>query len=253
MKVFSKLVASLPHLPPFKGRGWREAPGEGSLTLGSYTPHLCLRDIFSPSKGRSGFVIAVALCLAPLPAFAQTSQTLLVLKSQVTDGDGRITLGDVFDNAGAASDVLLGYRQGTTAVLDAGIVQTIAARNGVYWDNPRGLRRIIVAQGQDGAPLLATIDPNAPQTPQTSGFQRTLPIAQPAAIRRAETVAVTWQQNGLSLTLSGVAQKDGAIGDQIQIQNPSSKKLIDAVVTGPGQALAGPAAAQMRAQLLSSR
>ena len=67
-------------------------------------------------------------------------------------------------------------------------------------------------------------------------------------------VAVTWTQNGLSLTLSGPAQKDGAVGDVIQIQNPSSKKMIDAVITGPGRAVSGQAAAQIRNQtFLSSR
>ena len=75
--------------------------------------------------------LSVILLAVPALANAQTSPAPLVLKSSVTDGDGRITLGDVFDNAGQASDVLLGYRQGSTAVLDAAIVQSIAARNGV--------------------------------------------------------------------------------------------------------------------------
>jgi flagella basal body P-ring formation protein FlgA len=198
-------------------------------------------------------VLSVILLAVPALANAQTSPAPLVLKSSVTDGDGRITLGDVFDNAGQASDVLLGYRQGSTAVLDAAIVQSIAARNGVFWDNARGLRRIIVAAGPEtssgNAPQLATI--TGPQSPANWGQPS---ISGPVAVKRSEMVSVTWTQNGLSLTLSGPAQKDGAIGDVIQVQNPSSKKMIDAVVTGPGRAVSGQAAAQIRNQtFLSSR
>lgn len=201
--------------------------------------------------------LSVILLAVPALAHAQTSPNPLVLKSSVTDGDGRITLGDVFDNAGQASDVLLGYRQGSTAVLDAAIVQSIAARNGVYWDNARGLRRIIVAAGPETASenvsgnvqQLATI--TSPQSPANWGQPS---VSGPIAVKRSEMVAVTWTQNGLSLTLSGPAQKDGAIGDVIQVQNPSSKKMIDAVITGPGRAVSGQAAAQIRNQtFLSSR
>lgn len=197
--------------------------------------------------------LSVILLAVPALANAQTSPAPLVLKSSVTDGDGRITLGDVFDNAGQASDVLLGYRQGSTAVLDAAIVQSIAARNGVFWDNARGLRRIIVAAGPEtssgNAPQLATI--TGPQSPANWGQPS---ISGPVAVKRSEMVSVTWTQNGLSLTLSGPAQKDGAIGDVIQVQNPSSKKMIDAVVTGPGRAVSGQAATQIRNQtFLSSR
>lgn len=201
--------------------------------------------------------LSVILLAVPALANAQTSPAPLVLKSSVTDGDGRITLGDVFDNAGQASDVLLGYRQGSTAVLDAAIVQSIAARNGAYWDNARGLRRIIVAAGPEtssgnvsgNAQQLATI--TGPQSPANWGQPA---LSGPVAVKRSEMVSVTWTQNGLSLTLSGPAQKDGAIGDVIQVQNPSSKKMIDAVVTGPGRAVSGQAAAQIRNQtFLSSR
>src|SRR3569623_146043 len=97
---------------------------------------------------RFALIAALALFAAPA-AFAQSSVTL---KSTVTDGDGKITLGDLFDGAGAASGVQVGTRSGATAVLDAGIVQTLAARAGVVWANPSGLRRIIVSQGVDGDP-----------------------------------------------------------------------------------------------------
>jgi flagella basal body P-ring formation protein FlgA len=199
------------------------------------------------------FALSALLLLTPALAHAQTSPNPLVLKSHVTDGDGHITLGDVFDNAAQASDVLLGYRKGATAVLDAAIVQSIAARNGVYWDNARGLRRIIVAAGSETGSGNAS-QPAAIAGPQSNTNWGRPQISGPIAVKRSEMVSVTWTQNGLSLTLSGPAQKDGAVGDVIQVQNPSSKKMIDAVVTGPGRAVSGQAAAQIRNQTyLSSR
>jgi len=185
------------------------------------------------------------LAVLSAPVVCQASVPM-VLKANVSDGDGRITLGDLFDNAGQAADVVVGVRQANTAVLDAGAVQSIAARNGAYWDNPRGLRRIIVTAGMDGAP--SAVLPAA-------GFAQPAVAIAPrvAAVRRGEAVSVTWSSGTLSLSMTGVAQKDAAVGDMIQIQNPASKKMIDAVVVGSGQALTGPNALQTRNLLLSSR
>jgi len=186
-------------------------------------------------------LIAAALLFAPAAAMAQGT---LVLRSSTTDADGRITLGDLFVNAGPAANVQVGTRTTGSAILDAGMVQVLAARAGVTWDNPRGLRRIIVTQGQDG-------DGGAPG-PQLANVAA--PPANPFVVRRDDSVSVTWSSGGLSLTMSGTAQKDAAIGDPIQVLNLSSKKMIDAVVTGPGTAIAGQAADRFRSQmLLSSR
>ena len=263
-----------------------------------------------PLKRRMAGAIIAALIMAP--SFACAQSATLVLKSAVSDADGRITIGDVFDNAGATADVVLGTRTGATTILDAAAVQTIAARNGATWANPRGLRRIIVSAGPDGdsetTPDSAVIadtpaNPAAPagnisvltfvhamnsgdivqpedltyrQVAATSGnvpndvqqvigktvrfpiregaIIHTGDLTSPTVVKRAETVSVTWTQNGLSLTMSGTATKDAAIGDLIQVQNPASKKMIDAVITGPGEAVAGQAADRMRSrQFLSSR
>ncbi|MDI7773797.1 flagellar basal body P-ring formation chaperone FlgA [Asticcacaulis sp. EMRT-3] len=205
-----------------------------------------------------------AALLAPVSAAATANAAgLLVLRGTTSDGDGRITLGDLFANAGAASNVQVGTRSGPTAVLDAGIVQAMAARAGVYWDNPRGLRRIIVTAGPDGGagqalPQSANIGASAAAS-SPSGWPQTAsaaygPASGPVVVKRDDSVAVTWSANGLSLTMSGQAEKDGAVGDLIQIQNTSSKKSIDAVITGPGTAVAGPAADTLRSHmLLSSR
>ncbi|HWU49197.1 MAG TPA: flagellar basal body P-ring formation chaperone FlgA, partial [Asticcacaulis sp.] len=177
------------------------------------------------------------------------------LRAVTTDADGRITLGDLFVNAGAAANVQVGTRSGPSAVLDAAIVQSLAARAGLYWDNPRGLRRIIVTQGPDGdgaSPQSA----NIASAPTSNGWPAyaAASASGPVVVKRDDMVAVTWRSGGLSLTLNGEAQKDAAVGEQIEIMNPSSKQMIAAIITGPGTAVAGPAADRYRSQmLLSSR
>lgn len=301
MKILHKLAAILSPSPRPREEGGQLASG----VRGNPSARKPLTPALSPHAGRGGILTALLLILAPL-AHAQTAASPLVLKADITDGDGRITIGDLFDNAGAYADVQLGTRSGATAVLDAAAVQAIAGRAGAYWDNPKGLHRIIVSQGADGMPSDSAVVPVSAAAP--AGNQQALvfthpmntgdvvqpedlqfaavaalsagmpsdaqavigkvvryPIRQGAAVRlsdvsspvvvhRSEQVQVTWAANGMSLSMTGVAQKDAASGDVIQVQNPVSKKLIDAVVTGPGQALAGPAADALRSRtLLSSR
>lgn len=232
------------------------------------------------------------------------AQERMVLKAQVTDADGRITLGDLFDNAGSAADVVVAQRSGQTAVLDAGRVQVMARQAGVMWDNPKGLRRIIVSAGADGRPVQTTTVAvaQAGKTKDVLVFTRAMntgeivspadiafapvqahlatgslvydaqsaigksikfpireggpvrasDLSSPVVIKRAETVQVTWSHSGVSLSMTGIAQKDGAVGDVIMVQNPQSKKLIEVLVTGPGTGVTGEAAQRMRAQALYS-
>lgn len=204
------------------------------------------------AKAFGGFVLAALLL--PSAALANT----LVLKASPTDSDGRVTIGDVFDNAGAGARVVIGYRNGGNAVLDAATVQMLASRNGMYWDNPRGQRRIIVTEGADGGdPFDGPVPAVAPAQSAAAPVQQiaqAAPVRKVAVVKRAEPVKVTWAANGMALTVTGIATKDAAVGDAVQLQNPSSKKMIDAVITGPGEALAGPAADQFRShQQLSLR
>jgi flagella basal body P-ring formation protein FlgA len=73
-------------------------------------------------------------------------------------------------------------------------------------------------------------------------------LAAPIVVRRDETIAVSFQQGGISLTLHGKALKDAGVGDSVQVLNPQSKKVIDAVVSGAGRALVGPAAEALKAR-----
>jgi len=92
------------------------------------------------------FTASLAALLIATPALAGQAVSL---RSNTTDADGRITLGELFDGAGAASDVVVAARIGPSAVLDAGAVQMAARRAGLDWNNSNGVRRIIVRQGSD--------------------------------------------------------------------------------------------------------
>lgn len=100
-------------------------------------------------------LLALAAGLA-LAAAAPAQAAEVGLRADLSDGDGRVTLGELFDGAGAASGVLVASRPGPSVVLDAAAVQALARRSGLDWNNPQGLRRIIVRAGQEVAPEPAT-------------------------------------------------------------------------------------------------
>ena len=72
-------------------------------------------------------------------------------------------------------------------------------------------------------------------------------------IKAGDVVTVTYEADGISLTMQGKALAAAGVGDALSVQNPTSKKIVQALVTGPGQAVVGPAAEQMRAVNRSTR
>ncbi|KQZ18960.1 flagellar basal body P-ring formation chaperone FlgA [Caulobacter sp. Root1472] len=233
------------------------------------------------------FVPALAALLIATPALAGQAVSL---RSDTTDADGRITLGELFDGAGAASDVVVANRVGPSAVLEAGAVQIAARRAGLDWTNAAGVRRIIVRQGSDSgvagasrgnvevlayARSLATgelVQPedlvwikaaagpsDAPRDaddligmtvkrPLRQGAAASLrDVSTPQVIKAGDIVAVTYEDDGVALTLQGKAMSAGAIGESLMVQNTASKKIIETVVTGPGSTAVGPQAMRLKA------
>jgi flagella basal body P-ring formation protein FlgA len=70
--------------------------------------------------------------------------------------------------------------------------------------------------------------------------------AQPV-IKAGEMVQITWSSGGITLSLQGKAMSAAAVGQTFNVQNPVSKKLIEAVATAPGQAVTGPEALRLKA------
>lgn len=233
--------------------------------------------------------LLAALCgaLIASPALAGT----VSLKSDIADGDGRVTLGDLFDGAGGAAGVLVATRAGPSVVLDAAAVQNLARRSGLDWGNPQGLRRIVVRGGASDAPSataqrgnvevltwarslnageivqpedmtwakVAGAPADAPRDADAViGMAAKRPLREGATvglrdvvaqqvIKAGDTVQVTWSAGGISLSLQAKALGAAAVGQSFNVQNPASKKIIEAVATGPGQAVTGPDAQRLKA------
>lgn len=230
------------------------------------------------------FAFAAALTLAVSPAMAGQAVTL---KADTVDADGMVTLSDLFDGAGSAGDVPVAHRPGQIAVLDAGAVQVLARRNGLDWINAEGVRRIVVhgvasaaaakgnvevltyarslAAGDIVQPTdlvwakVAAAPHDAPSdADQVIGLAAKRPlragaavsardISAPQVIKIGDIVTVTYEAEGIALALQGKAMTAAAQGDLVMVQNTASKKIIQAMASGPGQALIGPQADRMKA------
>ena len=60
-------------------------------------------------------------------------------------------------------------------------------------------------------------------------------------------VRVTYQVGGVNLAVMGKAMRSAGLGEPVAIMNTASNRVIDAVASGPGQAIAGPGADMARA------
>jgi flagella basal body P-ring formation protein FlgA len=77
-------------------------------------------------------------------------------------------------------------------------------------------------------------------------------VAPAMVIKRDDLISVTYEADGIRLTLQGKAMGDAAAGDLFTVLNPASKKQIQALATGPGTAVAGPGAERLRASLAAN-
>ncbi len=97
----------------------------------------------SQGRKRAPLGFAAGLFLIGSPALAGQP---VDLRSDLAGHAGVVTLGDLFDGAGAAAHKVVGRAPvGGEAVLDAGDVQLAAHTAGLDWANSSGQRRIIVA------------------------------------------------------------------------------------------------------------
>lgn len=60
-------------------------------------------------------------------------------------------------------------------------------------------------------------------------------IQPPTLVHRRDTIDIIAKRNQMSVTVKGIAQSDGRLGESIKALNPSSNREIDAVVVGSGK------------------
>ncbi|MFZ4066635.1 MAG: flagellar basal body P-ring formation chaperone FlgA [Phenylobacterium sp.] len=72
-------------------------------------------------------------------------------------------------------------------------------------------------------------------------------MSAPVVIQAGDLVTVVYENGGVFLSLQVKAMSAGAVGEVISLQNLASRKTLQAVVTGPGEAATGPDAAAGRA------
>jgi flagella basal body P-ring formation protein FlgA len=230
-------------------------------------------------------ILFAALTVAS-PAFAGA----VSLKADTASSDAVVTLGDLFDGAGAAAGVPVATRTGASVVLDAAAVQLAARRAGLDWANAEGLHKIVV----HGGPAAATTTTAAHGNVDVLSYTRSLAageivqatdlvwtkaaaapndapsdadavlgqaakrplragaivqahdVGSAQVVRPGDIVTVSYEAEGISLSLQGKAMGSAGVGENLAVQNTLSKKVVQAVVTGPGQAVVGPAADQMK-------
>ncbi|HEX3364330.1 flagellar basal body P-ring formation chaperone FlgA [Phenylobacterium sp.] len=238
---------------------------------------------------RLALTLLAALALAG-PALAGHAVSL---KADTASGDTTVTLGDLFDGAGPAGRVAVAERTGQTVVLDAAAVQAAARRAGLDWDNPDGLRKIVVRAGLTGGSgagptgaargnvevLTYTRSLNAGEIVQPTDLTWIKVAAVPAdspsdaeavigqaakrplragavvlardvgaatVIKQGDLVTVTYEADGILLSLEGKAMGTAGVGEALAVLNTQSKKTVQTMVTGPGQAVVGPAAQDIK-------
>lgn len=59
-------------------------------------------------------------------------------------------------------------------------------------------------------------------------------IALPRLVSRGDLVTILYQTGNLTISARGIAMENGVKGGSIRVKNPHSKRMMDAVVTGPG-------------------
>ena len=190
-------------------------------------------------------LIAVAALMIATPALAGP----VTLKANPVDSDGQVTFGDIFDGAGASASVVIARRSGPSVVMEAGQLQSMARQAGLEWDNPRGLRRVVIRSASLSPSMAAGATAAAASAPPAGYAAPERTARAERVIARNDIVQVVYVSGSVRLTISGRATANAAAGEPVSILNLESGRTIDALAVSPGQAIAGPAARAARAAL----
>lgn len=76
-------------------------------------------------------------------------------------------------------------------------------------------------------------------------------VGTPQVIKTNDVVEVAYEAQGVKLILQGKAMGPAGLGETFSVMNPGSKKEIQAIATGPDEAVVGPQADRLRVALQS--
>lgn len=157
-------------------------------------------------------------------AFADT----VTLRARVEASGRAVTLGDVFDGAGALAGrfVAPAPPPGQVSTISVPVLAAAASSAGLQWTPPPGLTEVRVVRP---AGMRATV-----ANSNDSGARS----LSDAAIRRGEMVSIVYLAAGVQLSMRARALEDAAVGQSVRLTNTSSNRTIEAIVTAPGMARA---------------
>lgn len=97
-------------------------------------------------------------------------------------------------------------------------------------------RRPRETAGPDYAPDLGSAVGKVAKRPLVAGQPiRNADVVRQDVVARGDLVTMTFEAAGLAITMRGRAIEAGAAGEVIQVQNPQSKRVLQATVLGPGR------------------
>lgn len=214
---------------------------DGRITLG---------DLFDGVSGPAANVV-VAPRMGPTAVLeagqVQVSARRAGFDWSNSNGIRRIIVREGQDNGGvsAGGKTLAGAPRGNVEVL--AYARSLSAGEIVQ---PQDLVWVKMA----GAPMDAPRDADAviglaAKRPLREGAAvQSRDVAAAQVIKTGDLVTVTYDDGGISLSLQGKAMAAAATGDLFAVQNTLSKKIIQAVATGPGAAAVGPQAQGLQAR-----
>jgi flagella basal body P-ring formation protein FlgA len=154
----------------------------------------------------------------------------VTLRTRIEAAGPAVTLGDVFDGASAEvanRAIAPAPRPGQVSTISIPVLAAAASAAGLEWTPPPGVSEVRVIR-PGGA--RATLPPDG-------GAAGGRSVAD-AAVRRGEMVSLVYLSPGIELTTRARALEDGAVGQSVRLQNTTSNRTIDAIVTGPSMARA---------------
>lgn len=169
----------------------------------------------------------------------------VTLRPHIEANGAMVTLGDVFDGAGAAAarPIAPAPAAGQIGALPMAVLTAAASAAGLDWTPPAGVDSVSVVHpagaratvAPPGGPVASTAIGN-----NNGGNAFYTVSASNAAIHRGDAVTLTYQTAGVTLTMRTQAMQDAAVGQSVRLMNPSSSRVVLGIVTGPGVASASP-------------